>query len=281
MQLAHSGPHAASHPKWEFRSESGIWLHGRVAGPNIAPYAAEMALWLKREQDHIAVCAEGDRNKPGAFTNPYSYHASTLFGLISSTIAASTAFIESDEDIPAFEAEAQRLRLYNELVISSARFCEAVIKQMLYCTAVPHQLYRNWSLGQLMAADCKKCRKTGTPHLYSMLGALACQYYQCRVLDECGFDHLALVNRRRNSEAAHASQAPMLVRSATKSRADLGVSLTEVCGDLEHMSRHIGDIEQAMVKEIELFIEWQPGMPPPNAFLAIPAKPRGIETLAS
>jgi hypothetical protein len=246
-----------------------------VVAPNIVPYAAEMALWLRCEQDHIAVCSEEDRGKPGAFTNPYSYHASTLFGLISSAIATSVAFIESREDISVFDAEAQRLRLYNEMVISSARFCEAVIKQMLYCTAVPHQLYRNWSLGQLMAADCKKCRNAGKPHPYSLLGALACQYYQCRVLDECGFDHLALVNRRRNNEAAHASQSPMRLRSAVESRVDLGVSLTEVGGDLEHMARHIGDIERAMIKEIQLFIEWQPGMPPANAFLAIPAKPRG------
>jgi len=69
----------------------------------------------------------------------------------------------------------------------------------------------------------------------------------------------------------------MRLRSAAESRADLSVSLTEVGGDLGHMARHIGEIEQAMIKEIQLFIEWQPRMPPVDAFLAIPAKPRGID----
>ncbi len=174
--------------------------------------------------------------------------------------------------LPRSKRETRRLRLYNELVMQSARFCEAVIKQMLYCTNVPHRLYKNWSLGQLMSADCKDCRKDGRPHAYSLLGALACQYYQCRVFEACGFDHLALVNRRRNAEAAHASQAGMNIRTAIDSRADLAAALTGVSNDLEHMARHIGDVEQAMIREIKLLLASLPGMPPFEAFSCHPVK---------
>jgi hypothetical protein len=269
--------HDASHPRWGFRAQSAIWMGGRAASPNMAPFAHEMTRWLKREQNFIRMCSEVHRDEEGAFTNPYTYHASTHFGLISSAISAAVEFVGGTCDISPFEAEARRLRLYNELVMASARFCETVIKQMLYCTNVPHRLYRNWSLGQLMAAQCTECRKAGPPHSYSLLGALACQYFQCRVFDECGFDHLALVNRRRNGEAAHAKQAGMNVRTAAESRAELCVSLTEVLNDLEHMTRHIGDVERCMVAEIELLIASQPGLPSADAFLAIRAKPRGIK----
>jgi hypothetical protein len=56
-----------------------------------------------------------------------------------------------------------------------------------------------------------------------------------------------------------------------------------VLNDLEHMTRHIGDVERSMVAEIELLIASQPGLPSADAFLAIRAKPRGVRpgTLAS
>lgn len=276
VSTTHNNAHDASHPRWDFRAESAIWFGTEAVEPNMMAFAFDLSKWLRRELHQIVVFNRGAEHAPGAPTNPYTYHVAAHFGLIVSAISAAMDFIESTEETPPFEAEARRLRLYNELVLESARFCEAAIKQMLYCTSIPESDYKNRSLGQLMAADCKPCRKAGSPHHYSLLGALACQYYQCQVFDACGFDHLALVNRRRNTDAAHASQAGMNVRTALESRADLALALTEVGNDLEHMARHIGDIERSMIREVRLLIARKPNMPSPDEFLAIPAKPRAL-----
>lgn len=244
----------------------------------MVPYAAEMALWLRRERHYIAMSTEAEKGVVGSLTNPYSYNASTLFGIIASTISTAVDFIESVADMPSFDAEAQRIRLQNELALTSARFCEATIKQMLFCTSIPHKLYKNRSLGQLLAMDCKDCRKAKrVTHDYSLLGALAHQYFQCHILEGCAYDHLALVNRRRNNEAAHSSLPAMRLRSVSASREDLRVYLDESIAELLHILGHIGDIETAMMREIELFISHRPNLPPLDELMQIPSRPRSLE----
>lgn len=37
----------------------------------------------------------------------------------------------------ALDSEIERLRIYNELLLYSARLIEVVVKQLLYCTQIP------------------------------------------------------------------------------------------------------------------------------------------------
>ncbi|QWT22093.1 hypothetical protein KPL74_08810 [Bacillus sp. NP157] len=242
--------------------------------PNLVPHAAEMALWLARERHVIALVPADDQGTPGALTNPYSVDASTHACLIASAISTAVDFAGSTDDMDAFDAESQRVRLQSELVLASARFCEAVIKQMLYCTGIPQKLWKRSSLGELIESDCRDCRKAGRPpHSDSFLGGLACHYNQCRVLDACLIDHLVLANLKRNTEAAHAGTPALNIRTAAASRTDLSACLDEVLGNLRHMARHIGDIEMAMCREISLRIARFPHAPALEDLMDIGVKP--------
>jgi hypothetical protein len=172
------------------------------------------------------------------------------------------------------DAEVARIRLHNELVLYPARFCEAAIKQMLYCTRIPRRLYKRAGLGQLLAIECDTCRKAGAQqHDISLLGALAHQYFLCHTLEGCVFEHLKLVGHRRNVEAAHSDALSLNPRTAAASQQELDKVLDEVACLFKHMVDHIGQIEQRMLAEISLYIQHRPGMPPADGFMLIPARP--------
>src|SRR5690242_8799201 len=171
-------PHGATHPGWGFRRESAIWMGDEPWAPNMVAIAAEMSEWLSQAKPYMAVSSEAERNRPGSFTNPYTYHASSIGAALGAVINEAHAFVTSEEGMSPLDAEVARIRLHNELVLYPARFCEAAIKQMLYCTHIPRRLYKRASLGQLLAIECDTCRKAGAQrHDISLLGALAHQYF--------------------------------------------------------------------------------------------------------
>jgi hypothetical protein len=273
--LSHGrGPHGAAHPPWAFRREAAIWIDHIPVEPNMIPVATEMLGWLKRERHEVAVLTEIERAEPHTWTNPYTYHASSLGVALSAVINDAAAFSRSDEDMDALDAEVQRIRLHTELVLYSARFCEAAIKQMLFCTSLPRRFYKRASLGQLLAIDCDVCRKAEQPtHDISLLGALAHRYYLCHELEGCVIEHLQLVARRRNLEVAHSDTLSIHPRTASASRQQMSTALDDIVGLFAHMLEHIAKIEQRMMAENNLFLRRWGRMPSLEEFMRIPARP--------
>lgn len=271
----HSGraQHAA-HPGWAFRRESAIWAGDEPWTPNMTAVASEMSEWLSGTLPFMSVSSEAERNTLGSYTNPYTYHASSLGAAFAAALDDAHAFVTSEEDLDPMHAEVTRIRLHSELVLYAARFCEAAIKQMLHCTQIPRRLYKRAAMGQLLAIGCDACRKAGAgQHDISLLGALAHRYFLCHILDGCVFEHLQLVGHRRNVEAAHSEALALNPRSASASRRDMLEVMDEVGHLFKHMVEHIAQIERPMLDEIWLYIKHRPHMPPADAFARIPARP--------
>jgi hypothetical protein len=267
-------PHAATHPRWFFRRDAFVWQDNQPLFANMAPFASEMHGWLRQTNHGISGCTENERGKPESFTNPYSYHATSINLALAATINAAHDFSLSTDVIEPIDAEVVRIRLQNELVLYVARFCEATIKQMLFCTQIPRRLYKHASLGQLLSIECDRCKKAKkTRHHISLLGALAHQYFLCHTLESCVFEHLRLVARRRNMEAAHSDAQTLNVRTAAASRSDLAKALRDVVSEFAHMVDHIGQIEEQMISEINFRLRYYPAMPHPNALMQIMARP--------
>jgi hypothetical protein len=277
-ELVHDGtssPHDATHPPWSFRSEAAIWVDDEPAGVNMLPIAAEMCKWTGQRAQSLNVAAENDLGKIGAYTNPYTYHATGIGVALADIINSAWDFSESTEAMDALDAEIARIRLNNELVLYTARFCEATIKQMLFCTQIPRRLYQRASLGGLLSMACDRCRKANRiRHEISLLGALAHQYFLCHTLERCVFTHLQFVSRRRNAESAHSESQKLNIRTAADSRAQLASSLQTIGYELGHMAQHIGEIEIRMISEIEMRLAHFPDVPAECSLMSIPARPR-------
>ena len=164
------------------------------------------------------------------------------------------------------------MRLESELTLQFARFIEAAMKQMLYCTTIAERYCTHAAMGQLLAFDCSACRKEGNPHCVSMLGALAHHYFDCYVLESCLFDHLAFVGKQRNKRAAHSESEVPRFTLVADSRAAAKQYLEEVGGELRHMCQHIGEIERKMLSEISLWITHHPIVPPNDGFMRNPVR---------
>ena len=89
-----------------------------------------------------------------------------------------------------------------------------------------------------------------------MLGSLAHRYKLCLEFDQCLIEHLKIVNRRRNLEAAHSDTQALNIRSATESRAQLEHDTLKVGNEFVHMLEHISDLEIEMRKEIKSRIRY-------------------------
>lgn len=252
---SHSDPNIAYHFDWEFRREAAIWSGKYAIGVNFHPLATQFRLWLLRE-GQFSVLAEEHKGSHASLTNPYSYHASAIAAILARSINASHDFETRTDSIDDMEADVDRIRICNEQVLNTVRFCEAIIKQLLYCTQIPEIYYKKAALGALLSSDCKVCKKSGKQqHKISMLGSLAHRYGLCIVFDQCLFEHLKIVNRRRNVEAAHSESLGLQLRPSTESRAQLARDSTDVGNELVHMLQHVSDLEIRMMTELKSRID--------------------------
>lgn len=249
---SHLNSEIAHHFTWDFRREAALWVNERVCGINFHPLATELRQWLLRK-GHFQVFAEEDKTNPLSFTNPYTYHTSVIAAILARCIVAVHEFAASSELVDDLDAEIERIRLYNEQVLYTARFCEAAIKQLLYCTEIPVRYYKNAALGGLLSSECGECKKAGRPrHKKSMLGSLAHRYGLCLEFDHCLIEHLKIVNRRRNIEAAHGEAKSLQLRSSAESRIQLSQDSIEIGNELVHMLRHLAELEARMMHELKL-----------------------------
>jgi hypothetical protein len=203
------------------------------------------------QQGQFSVLGEEEQNQPYAFTNPYTYHASVLAAILGNVINSSHTFSRGTDEIEGMEAEIERIRLYSEQVLYTARFCEALIKQLLYCTQIPRKYYDRAALGTLLSTECRGCKGSeGREHKVSLLGSLAHRYGLCIVFEGCLFEHLKVVNRLRADEAAHAQAQMLRIRTAAESRKQLDDDAIAAGNELAHMLEHISDLETRMTAEL-------------------------------
>jgi hypothetical protein len=246
----HSDPNIAYHVDWGFRREALLWAGEHPIGVNFFPLATEFHHWLL-QKGHFSVLTEEHKGSLLSLTNPYSYHASTIAAILARAVNATHDFATGTEPLDDMQADIERIRVYNEQILYTARLCEATIKQLLYCTQIPAGYYEAASLGALLSVECRACKGSGKPrHKISMLGSLAHRYRLCLPFEHCLFEHLKIVNRRRNVEAAHSETQALRIRSSSASRAQLMQDSQEAGNELVHMLQHISDLESRMMSEL-------------------------------
>nr|WP_294863345.1 hypothetical protein [uncultured Pseudogulbenkiania sp.] len=241
-----------THHAWSFSPHAFRWTGEQIAGLNFLPVATEMRAWMLR-RGHLSLMPPSEPPTNGGFTNPYTASGITLALLMSRVINASHDFATtstgSDEEV---DVEIERIRLCNELLIYSARLCEVAIKQLLYCTQIPVSQYQRMALGQLLESPCPSCkRKSGQePHLVSLVGTLAHPYHLCLEFEHCAMDHMDVVNKLRNSQAAHSEVQALNIRSIAESKAQLLHDSDEILSGFVHMLSHLEDLERKMLADL-------------------------------
>jgi hypothetical protein len=241
-----------THHSWSFRPHAFRWTGEQISGLNLLPLATEMRAWMLR-RGHLSLMPPSDSPTNGGFTNPYTASGITLALLMSRVINAShdyaTTLTASDDEVVV---EVERIRLYNEVLIYSARLCEVAIKQLLYCTQIPVSQYQRMALGQLLESPCPSCkRKSGQePHLVSLVGTLAHPFHLCLEFEHCAMDHMDLVNKLRNSQAAHSEVQTLNIRPLAESKAQLLHDSHEALNGFVHMLSHLEDLEQKILADL-------------------------------
>lgn len=241
-----------THHDWSFSPHAFRWTGELIAGPNILPLATEMRAWML-QRGHLSLMPPLESPTNGGYTNPYTTNGTTLGLVMSRAVNAAHHFATtSAEDDDEVVVEIERIRLHNELLISSARFCEVSIKQLLYCTQIPVSMYNRMALGQLLESPCPSCkRKNGKkPHNISFVGTLAHPFRLCKAFEHCAMDHMNIVNKLRNTQAAHSEVQALHIRSIAESKSQLHQDCHEILSDFVHMLSHLEDLEQKLLADL-------------------------------
>lgn len=244
--------HGTHHP-WSYHPKAFRWSGELISGINLLPIATDMCAWMLR-QGNLSLMPEQEAADDGGYTNPYTKSGVTLSLLMSRVINFSHDYAHGAEPgHDEVDSEIERLRLYNELLLYSARLCEVAIKQLLYCTQIPESRYGRMTLGQMLESPCPNCKQANgkKTHLVSLVGTLAHPYHLCLEFEHCAMDHMNLVNRLRNSQAAHSDIQELKVRTSAISRSQLLKESGEILNGFLHMLSHIEDLEQKILQDLE------------------------------
>lgn len=245
--------HGAHHP-WAYRPDCFRWLGSDIAGINILPLATEMRAWLM-QKGNLALPPEREMEAKGGYSNPYTFNGVTLSLILSRVVNTWHDYINSKSiNNDEVETEIERLRIYNEVVLYAARFCEVVIKQLLHCTQVPEKQFKRMALGELLESSCPSCKKMNgnKPHSVSMVGTLAHPFHLCLEFEHCAMDHMALVNTLRNTQAAHSDIQMLEIRTVAESKAQLANDCEVVLSRFVHMLSHLENLEQCILNDLTL-----------------------------
>ncbi|EJG2227909.1 hypothetical protein ACRTEU_24100 [Vibrio alginolyticus] len=241
-----------SHLDWTFSPRAFRWSGECIYGVNFLPIATELRAWMLQE-GHLSLSPPKQVPENGGFYNPYTNSAVTLSLLMSKVINEALDYAhEVDPTCDEIETEIERIRLYNEILLYSARICEVAIKQLLFCTEFPQKLYGRMALGQLLESPCPTCKpsKGLKGHPVSMVGSLAHPYHLCLEFEHCAMDHMNLVNKLRNSEVAHSDIQELNIRTSELSRLQLKEETTDILSDFAHMLSHVEKLEQCIFQDL-------------------------------
>lgn len=240
------------HEPWRYRPEAFRWIGEQIAGINLLPLAQQVRAWLQ-QRGQLPVLSTADREERGGYTNRYTFSGVALALIMGRVINSFHDYVHDETpDHDEVDAEIERLRLYNEVVLYSARLCEVLIKQLLYCTQMPKSRYERMALGALLESPCPSCKKENgkNPHSVSLVGSLAHPFRLCLEFEHCAMDHMDLANRLRNSQAAHAEVQTLNIRSVADSKAQLRMDCDEVLTGFLHMLSHLEKVEQRMLDDL-------------------------------
>lgn len=252
--IPHKNQNIAYHMDWGFRKEAVIWIKDIPSLPNFYPLASDLRNWMLQKGD-LRFFLSIDKSQPYAYSNPYTYDGSILAITYAQIINDSYDFTESTEAIDPTEAEIRRIRLYTENVLYTARICEAFIKQLLYCTTLPEGDYRGSALGSLLSKNCSGCLSSNQKrHKISLLGSLAHRYHLCQLYEKCINEHMKIVNRRRDLEAAHSGVTKFTLTAAATARQRVDKDIIMIGQEFIHMLQHISEIEDRMLSELNRLI---------------------------
>lgn len=243
--------HGTHHP-WAYRPNCFRWMGADIVGINFLPLATEMRAWLT-QMGRLSLAPEADKGGKGGYSNPYSFSGAALGLILGRVVNSWHDYVNAESsDHNAIDAEVERLRIYNEVVLYAARFCEVVIKQLLYCTQIPEKRFKNMALGALLESPCPSCKKENgkKPHSVSMVGTLAHPFHLCIEFEHCAMDHMALVNTQRNTEAAHSDIQMLNIRTVAASKAQLTNECEEVLSRFIHMLSHLESLELSMLEDL-------------------------------
>lgn len=228
--------------------------------------ATQLRAWLLRQSNTLPLWPNDSASAtPPCITNPYAASSCTLAIIYADIVQSAHTFGHAPHAIDAITAEIRRIRTHSEQLLYNARLCESLIKQLLYCTAIPEKDYKSSALGGLLEDDCTACRRANRPlHSSSYLGCLAHRYRLCHEIDHCLHQHILETNTRRNREAAHANIASFSPSSIAATLALHNASCKTTAETLIHMLQHISHIECAMIAELRCAIidpsrEWWKG----------------------
>lgn len=241
-----------AHQPWGYRPHAFRWIGERIVGINFLPLAREMRAWLM-QRGTLPIASTTDQQAKGGYTNPYTFSGVSLALIMARVVNAfhdCTTTQMSDHD--EVDAEIERLRLYNEVVLYAARICEVAIKQLLYCTQIPESRYKHMALGALLESPCPSCKRQNgkEPHSVSLVGSLAHPFRLCLEFDHCAMNHMDLVNKLRNSQAAHSGIQTLNIRSVEDSKAQLLNDCDEVLTGFLHMLSHLEKLEERMLDDL-------------------------------
>lgn len=239
-----------THHSWSYHPQAFRWSGEMICGINFLPIATEMRAWML-QKGHLTLMPEAADS--GGFTNPYTSSGVTLSLLMSSVINCSHKYANIVQPTHnEIDSEIERLRLYNEILLYSARLCEVAIKQLLYCTQIPKSRYKKMALGSLLESRCPTCKRANgkEPHLVSLVGTLAHPYHLCLQFEHCAMDHMDLVNKLRNTQAAHSEVQELNIRTPEISRTQHQEESSEVLSGFLHMLSHFEDLEQNMLQDL-------------------------------
>lgn len=248
--IPHKQNSIAYHIEWEFSHNAVVVKDGWPRVPNIYPVASNLRDWMMRKADlrYLAHSMSGEENAP---TNPYSYESSMLALAVSDIINESHAFANREESDYDFDVEMRCTRYASEFTLYSVRLCEALIKQLLFCTDFRRRDYKRAAIGSLLSSPCNGCRNSEEKrHNISLLGSLGHRYHLCHGYEKCLHEKLEFVNRHRNQTSAHSGILPYRDLTVEESKAELRANIQKIGDDLEHLLRHIGDIENKMKEEL-------------------------------
>jgi hypothetical protein len=244
QHIGHRNKKFAYHIEWELRREAAVWDGDELVRPNLYPFGIELRKWMLRRSCSLPLFEASDNT----YTNPYTRDASVLvaaYQRITNDLLDKLPPPPHDVDL-----QLRYVRLYTEFVLYTARMCEAMFKQMLYCTDFPEGTYRGAALGSLVTQDCRGCRASKSePHRFSLAGSLAHHYRLCLGYEKCLEHLLPMVNRLRDTEAAHTGTAG-LDTGSTDRLSNLRASSVQLGEDLLHMLEHIGEMEMKMWEDL-------------------------------
>jgi hypothetical protein len=255
----HADPSIAYHIRWPYSDRAFLWndritrrRKAHPCGVNFQPLATQLRLWLLRQGGEVSYFKHDPKGRGWmTLTNPYTESGSVLTLMYADAVNEAHAFTTSTVHMDDVEAEMRRARFYSEIALLNVRVSEACIKQLLHCTAISTKDYKKATLRGLLDSECRACDQAGKPHKISLLGSLAHRFHLCVQIESCLATHLAIANRRRNTQASHATFSGFEPKPVAQVRARLDREVTELGDELVHLLQHIGQIEEKMREELE------------------------------